>query len=1318
MSMRVYNRVVWQWENGQLVEKEASFYDYDGPVEKAMINPILNVAAFRFRSDTGAANDAATWMEPQDTNAVIDVSGGNAKFRIRFRVQETAGGDDSAAPYNIVLSRGCYLSSNYTLITTSTSKLRSADSGSSADDTSITSAQLTGGSGSFVNGYYDETGSTPNITLTANNYTEVEYGLEVVAADVVDGEVIHFGLLRSSSPMGTYTRLPSLTVRKSTLAFGSVRSAAAMLGRQANSGAALSFSGKMEVTVGDVVVVGVSMNNSTFSDITSISDDLGNTYTALSAGGSVGGGTTASSGRVFYSRITNAGDALLSATIGSTQWVNAFAACYAGPFQASPLDANPTFASDATSPLTSPSSGTLAQADELVVSFVHTRGVTEITAVDNSFTRIADIETLENDIHTGMAAKVVSATTAQQVSFTVTTDGDAGLYIASFKKLNEGELAPPLFTNTNTFHAPTVTYTPSAGEVIAHWATGQLGGTDVVLSGSQAVEVGDIIYVTFSAQFSPTVTGVSDSQSSSYTGPVFASETNTRHWSYYRRVTAAGTITSVTFGMSVNNGSRVVAATFLRGPFAESPLDVNTFVDDISNPYGPVTSGTLAQAEETILVNVGSIQSVLASRYSFDNGFKLAGSALSEGDANEQVNGTSSALMVWKKVSATTSQSLTATQSTYPSEQNKLAMVSFKLQLNDLFPSLYADADTFYTPTVTPGGVSVSPSLYDDSVDTFYAHTASYTYALTAPLYDDSVDAFFAATVTAGAVDLQPPLYSDDDTVYAHTVALASFTQDLQPSLYADADIFSTHVASYTYALAPNLYSDADTFFNASVTTSYTLVPSLYSDADAFFTASVTSAYTMQPELYADADTFYAHTASYTYALTPELYADADAFFTPVVSVPLLASLYADADTFYGPTASYTYSLTPALYADADTFFTPTVAGGAVSLLPPYYVDDDTYYTHGVTNVGAILPELYADADTFFSASVTSAYTLTPSLYSDADTFFAASVTSAYTLTPALYADADTFFTAVVSEPVLVSLFADGDTFFSATVTAGAVNLSPSLYADADTVYDHAVSAGGELLPSLYSDGDTFYAATASYTYALTASLYLDADTFYSHVASYTYALTASLYSDGDTFFSPTVSSLYNLGAPLVVDDDTFYAHAATYSYTLAPALYADADAFFEPTVVSEGGLFPPLVVDGDTFFDPTVAATYTLTPALFADGDSIYVAAVQPGAWDLTPALVADDDTVYTHLVSRLQSVEPSLFVDDDTLYAPALLYNQELSPSLVANVSVVLTPMRVFIPYGNVVYVLQDNREADILDEDRVAVTLVEDRIVYSTD
>lgn len=208
-----------------------------------------------------------------------------------------------------------------------------------------------------------------------------------------------------------------------TLALGTITTANAIP-------AAVNFA----VAVGDLIFVAAGRQTSALGS-PNVTDNLGNTYTILKADQDFG----TFAGAFFYSRVTVAGT-LTTVTVniaaGSTN-DGAFAfAGYAGPFVVSPLDADPAYVTaDVSSPFTTSLTGTLAQADELIVSGVLIAGSTSWTA-SAPMSRDAQVASSTN-IGVKIGHWVVSATTSVQANWTGSDVGKA-IGIWSFKKAATG----------------------------------------------------------------------------------------------------------------------------------------------------------------------------------------------------------------------------------------------------------------------------------------------------------------------------------------------------------------------------------------------------------------------------------------------------------------------------------------------------------------------------------------------------------------------------------------------------------------------------------------------------------------------------------------------------------------------------------------------------------------------------------------------------------------------------------------------------------------------------------------------------------------
>src|ERR1043166_8651831 len=129
-----------------------------------------------------------------------------------------------------------------------------------------------------------------------------------------------------------------------------------------------SATGSVAIVPGDLIYF--VLGEQTSLTVTSVTDNLHTptTYNATNSGTDAG----AISGRAFWFVATVSGTLTsISATAtASTDNVVAVAVVIAGPFLSSPLDANPAdITTDLTSPFTCPSSGTLAQAPEVVIAW-------------------------------------------------------------------------------------------------------------------------------------------------------------------------------------------------------------------------------------------------------------------------------------------------------------------------------------------------------------------------------------------------------------------------------------------------------------------------------------------------------------------------------------------------------------------------------------------------------------------------------------------------------------------------------------------------------------------------------------------------------------------------------------------------------------------------------------------------------------------------------------------------------------------------------------------------------------------------------------
>lgn len=234
------------------------------------------------------------------------------------------------------------------------------------------------------------------------------------------------------------------------MAFGDLRGS--FEAGSTSPGTGFAATGSIALSVGDLIVVayGGRANGLTVT----FNNNLSLTFTALASGDA-----SANARPVYaaYHRVT-AGATLTSVTTSHASNTGDMALCVAvfeGVFDAAPLDKNPALLSDATTPFTSNLSGTLSQADELVVGY---QGQGNGTAdggygASGSFTVAVD-ESTGTGSNTGSCAifrQLVAATTSIAAAVTGTSQ-TATVGVATFKKGGPSNvtLTPGLVTDTLT----------------------------------------------------------------------------------------------------------------------------------------------------------------------------------------------------------------------------------------------------------------------------------------------------------------------------------------------------------------------------------------------------------------------------------------------------------------------------------------------------------------------------------------------------------------------------------------------------------------------------------------------------------------------------------------------------------------------------------------------------------------------------------------------------------------------------------------------------------------------------------------------------
>lgn len=230
--------------------------------------------AFRFYDDD-AGEATSTPLANQDTNITVNVDGGNVALQLRLRIQATtAVAGATTDDYAIQRSHNAGAYATVTTVTTAVIASTSGLTNNGATTDRATNG-IANGTGSFVAGEQSTDGTVDDWQLTASNFSEIVYGLTVVAADVANGDTIDFRVsLNGGAPGMTNAVTPRITIQKAVVnsgalsgagagtatASGASRAAAALSGAGAStataSGAAISSGALIGLGAGVATAVG------------------------------------------------------------------------------------------------------------------------------------------------------------------------------------------------------------------------------------------------------------------------------------------------------------------------------------------------------------------------------------------------------------------------------------------------------------------------------------------------------------------------------------------------------------------------------------------------------------------------------------------------------------------------------------------------------------------------------------------------------------------------------------------------------------------------------------------------------------------------------------------------------------------------------------------------------------------------------------------------------------------------------------------------------------------------------------------------------
>jgi hypothetical protein len=190
-----------------------------GTTVQLSTTPIFNLVSFRFYLDGTESGSNPIAAEGGDLSGADAIATVNQTWtgHLRILVQETAGVSGATTDdWKLIYSRNSAIS--FTSVTDISTCVK-AWAGSLTDGAATTNRStngLTDGTGSFVAGACDEVnGVIENVQVTANNFTELLWSIQLVSEDLKNGDTIDFGVNYNAGKILT-TDIPRITISKGT----------------------------------------------------------------------------------------------------------------------------------------------------------------------------------------------------------------------------------------------------------------------------------------------------------------------------------------------------------------------------------------------------------------------------------------------------------------------------------------------------------------------------------------------------------------------------------------------------------------------------------------------------------------------------------------------------------------------------------------------------------------------------------------------------------------------------------------------------------------------------------------------------------------------------------------------------------------------------------------------------------------------------------------------------------------------------------------------------------------------------------------------
>jgi hypothetical protein len=369
------------------------------------------------------------------------------------------------------------------------------------------------------------------------------------------------------------------------MAFGALRGT--LTNSSTNPGAGISATGSIAVTKGDLIVINYGGRAALTYGILP-TDNLGSNYYRHPWNpGIANGAIMAASAYVTANGTLTSVSATHKVAATSSGDMALVVAVFEGPFDPAFMDRTLQVIADSTTPYGCPASGTLGQADELIVG-LQAQGnggaAASYSAVSPySLAAGASSGTASNTASCAITYHVVSATTGETPSINSSASTAGSTQTLSFRKENTSKVSGDCL---GIFMSPD-TYVSGATY-------------NATVNGYATIAVGDLIFMIATSYSGPGVSTITDNLGNSYTFVTGGNNSTCNLNAWYSIATNAGTLTAISLTGSAGSETSFKAAAF-KGSF--SGIDANPAT---SNSACPAT-GTLAQAAELVLswVNPG-----------------------------------------------------------------------------------------------------------------------------------------------------------------------------------------------------------------------------------------------------------------------------------------------------------------------------------------------------------------------------------------------------------------------------------------------------------------------------------------------------------------------------------------------------------------------------------------------------------------------------------------------------------------------------------------------------------------------------------------